>query len=218
MAKACKSMEELNSKYIENRDYKVLTKLVNANITILAIHSGGIEAGTSEVAERISITGNFNLFSFSGLINDQLQCVENEEIRVTSSKFQHPYLQLLMDKSAYTVSVHGCDEENPFLFVGGLDTELINIIKKNLRSRGFNVPDKIRKGLEGINSKNVCNRNLRNKGVQLEIPEGLRKEMFGTGWKKLEDRKNKKTDRFFSFCQCIVESIKEFNMGFKDER
>ena len=218
MTKACESMEALNANYIENKDYRILAKFTGSNTSVLAIHSGGIEAGTGEIAKQIARNGEFNLFTFSGLIKDQLQCVENEEMRVTSSKFQHPYLQLLMDKTSYTISVHGADEENSILYCGGSDTELIKIIKQKLRNEGFTIPDEIRKGLEGVSPKNVCNRNLRNKGVQLEISEGLRKEMFYGDWKNLESRNLPRTEKFHTFCNCIVESIKEFNRGFKNER
>lgn len=63
-----------------------------------------------------------------------------------------------------------------------------NFIKEELRKFNFNVPDKIREGLEGYSNTNICNRNMRNMGIQLEVSQGLRAELFSNQWKEYQKR------------------------------
>ena len=59
------------------------------------------------------------------------------------------------------------------IYVGGLDTKLKAHIIQALRAAGLPVADDHPKYL-GINPRNICNRSLTGKGVQLEVSRHLR--------------------------------------------
>lgn len=44
------SMKELQNETIENEDWEIITEDRDSDVTILAIHGGGIEPATSEIA------------------------------------------------------------------------------------------------------------------------------------------------------------------------
>jgi phage replication-related protein YjqB (UPF0714/DUF867 family) len=73
--------------------------------------------------------------------------------------------------------VHGAKENDHFVYVGGRNEDLKNRIIEKLKHDGFNAKEDAT-GHSGRDAKNICNTCQSTKGVQLEISEGLRKEMF----------------------------------------
>jgi len=205
------SVNEIKTIYVQDQDYSIEYLDRDSDVTILAIHSGGIEGGTGEIAKEIANQGNYNYFLFNGLLNNQTDGPANLALHITSSKFSFEECDKLLEKTNITISVHGADEADAFSYIGGLDTDLKNLIKMQLRSAGFVIPQEIRKGLEGVSSKNICNKNLRSKGIQLEVSQGLRKEFFGEKWKNYVERQQRLNfPIFLNFCSCFVKSIEQF--------
>lgn len=58
------SMKELQENTIEDKDWHIETEDNNSDITILAIHGGGIEPATSELAFVTAQTNEYNYFTF----------------------------------------------------------------------------------------------------------------------------------------------------------
>ena len=54
------SMKKLQNETIENEDWGDITEDRDSNVTILAIHGGGIEPATTELARVIANDGQFN--------------------------------------------------------------------------------------------------------------------------------------------------------------
>jgi len=152
-------------------------------ITVIAIHGGGIEGGTTEVARELSKLGKYKFFSFKGLIDDELDSSENLKLHVTSNKFTNKMCMDMIVDSCSVISIHGADESNELTYVGGRNYLHKEFIKYELKLAGFEVPNKIRIGLEGYSVNNICNKNYKNGGVQLELSKGLRKLMFGDDWR-----------------------------------
>ena len=151
-------------------DYRIRIKRGPSNALIMAPHGGNIEPGTTEVAEAVS--GDIHSFySFEGIKPDR-----NRELHIPSSRFDEP-LALEMSRAVNTtMTIHGCRGREAAVYVGGLDGPLIKEIKKELQNSGFAVGTNTR--LPGCDPRNICNRNKRGKGVQLEITRGLRLLMF----------------------------------------
>lgn len=190
-------------------DYDIIKTDRNSDVTIIAIHGGGIEGGTTEMAELIATEGHYNLFSFMAIRNNSLDCPENEELHVTATKFLNEDCLSLVKKSSKTISLHGCDEEEELSYIGGRDTELVNKIKAELKSNGFHVNDEIREGLGGVSEKNICNKNSKKAGVQIEMSKGLRKILFGDNWKLFEGRQDfVKNEKLFLYIQSIQNALK----------
>ena len=98
-------------------------------------------------------------------------------LHITSINFDEPKCVQLVETSQYVVAVHGCDDKDVSVYVGGLDVDLKRRVVEALKNRGFKA--EIDKGNHSGNySENICNRGIRRRGLQLEISEGLRMSMF----------------------------------------
>ena len=85
----------------------------------------------------------------------------------------------IMAASAESVlTVHGCDDEERLVYVGGLDRERMDGITASLRAAGFEVREHHNPEMQGVHARNICNRGRSGRGVQLEISAGLRRTMF----------------------------------------
>ena len=74
------------------------------------------------------------------------------------------------------VAIHACTGNQRFVYLGGLDKVLKEVIANELESRGIIVP-KGHGRFKGLNPDNICNRGANKKGVQLEITRGLRDDV-----------------------------------------
>ncbi len=83
------------------------------------------------------------------------------------------------------------------VYLGGLDNELKEKIKKALIQAGFTVEKSPRPALQGRSQRNLCNRCRPVGGVQLEISKGLRKKMF------LNLTRQGRKHRIETFCKFI---------------
>ena len=80
---------------------------------------------------------------------------------------------MLVQKSLTVISVHGCTEQKPILFLGGLDINLKNSIAGQLITAGITV-DLSCLAYGGTHKNNICNRGLTGRGVQMECSRPLR--------------------------------------------
>ena len=198
------SLDELNAKEEENTDYEISYKDGLSDVAVIAIHGGGIEPGTSEIAEEISGTEH-SFYSFKG-IKDK----NNRDLHLDSRVFDEPKCIEIVNKSARVVAIHGSDRPNigeESILLGGLDDDLKNKIQNHLKSAGFKV-EKTPDDLLGIDKNNICNKGKNKIGVQIEIQNGLRSNMFEGNHKKKTDRKNK-TAVFDNFVSAIRAAISE---------
>jgi phage replication-related protein YjqB (UPF0714/DUF867 family) len=150
-------------------DYEIEVKETDSNVTVMAIHGGKIEKGTTELAYAIASHNNYNYYSFLGL-----KKTNNFSLHVSSDEFAEAYAMEMISKSKETLSIHGCDGEEEFTYIGGRDTKLKKRIKESLTKFGFTVKKENPKDLAGTSPDNIVNRNIDGRGVQLEISEGLR--------------------------------------------
>ena len=88
------------------------------NILLTAIHGGGIEPGTTELARRVSNVGKYNFYSFEGLRKHN-----NDQLHVTSTNYDEPKLINMLEKSNETISIHGSSGDDPIVYIGGKDTK-----------------------------------------------------------------------------------------------
>ena len=141
-------------------------------ILVIAPHGGGIEQGTSEIAKAIA--GNaFSLYCFEGTK------VEGnfETLHITGTNFDDPDCVRLTSKSKVVLALHGCDDDNEVIYVGGRNENIRTQLIDALKAVGFQAQEDVTTH-SGRDPQNICNRSLPNGGVQLEIAKGLRKKMF----------------------------------------
>lgn len=165
------SFADLSAHEPEGQAY--LRHLINRSesVVILAPHGGGIEPGTSELACAVA-GGDYSLYVFDSLKKDF-----SAELHLTSTRFDDPACLHLLKKATTVLALHGCLEETPLVYVGGLDQSLVQGLLKSLRQAGFRT---LLDGTHhaGRSPRNLCNRGATRAGVQLELSNGLRTQMF----------------------------------------
>ena len=98
------------------------------------------------------------------------------------------------------------------IYIGGLNAELIILTTKKLKSQNFSVVNNTQIPnfpLAGKDVSNITNKCRTNKGMQIEISEGLRGNFF-TGNYRIKAGREKVTDSFNIFCDTIIQSINNF--------
>lgn len=193
-----KSLEELKTHEVKDVDYEEMIKDRDSKVTVLSIHGGFIEYGTTEIAKEIA-KDDLNHFNFSGLKK------KSWRLHVTSHLFNHEGLESLLKKSDTAVSIHGCVLKNlkePAVCIGGLNERLKTLIKIHLEGAGFKVD------LEHFPADypvNVVNR-AQSSGVQLELDYSLRESLF----ENLLESYKKPNENFYAFTDAVRSAIEKY--------
>ena len=155
-------------------DYQVLVRRARPAFAIVAPHGGGIEPGTSEIADAIA-GETLSFYTFEGLKSSG-----NADLHITSTRFDEPMCLTVLGHSAVVVTLHGehSEDDGEGVFIGGLDTALGARIGTRLTRRGFDVREHEDPDLQGREPKNICNRGTSRAGVQLELSRAVRKTLF----------------------------------------
>jgi phage replication-related protein YjqB (UPF0714/DUF867 family) len=175
------------------------TDNLQAQKIVLAIHGGGIEGGTSEIALAVAgyhpatfaqstdCCGVHDLWIFEGLLSR-----DNGDLHVTSTNYDDPIALDLVQNSRRCISLHGFSDSdaNGKIQIGGRDTELKSIVLEELTVAG--IPAQVATDLElnGNDPANICNRTTIGAGVQLEMGTTYRESLFAPGCNTRELRKN----------------------------
>jgi|SRR5215813_2174246 len=182
MADKFDNFDELAANEVAGADYRILLRRATDSIAILAIHGGGIEPGTSEIADAIaeedlSAGTTFSFYTFEGI-----RSKNNSDLHITSTHFDEPQAESLIGDSKVVITIHGehSEEDGEGIFLGGLDVRLGRRIGQALKTAGFQVGKHKNPNLQGIEPENICNRGQTNAGVQLEISRTIRQQMFAS--------------------------------------
>lgn len=189
-----KNYDELKRNQTEGKDYQIYSRLGDSGVTVIALHGGGIEPGTSEIADAVA-GRDHSFYAFEGI-----KSRNNSDLHITSESFDEPKANDLARKSRVVLSLHGCGGDEEVVCVGGLDQDLSTSVKGRLADAGFSAIYSPDPGLHGTSPSNICNRGHTNKGVQLELTRALRREMFDS--LKRSGRKNK-TETFYRFVSVL---------------
>ena len=164
------SFAQLAAGETAGRDYRIrAVERSGSPVLVLAPHGGGIEVGTSELAELVAGTEH-SLFLFEGL----KPWGSNRDLHITSHRFDHPQCLQLSSAHAVSLAIHGCRGES-HVYVGGLDVELTALLRSRLGAAGL--PTSVDgHRYPGRHPLNICNRSARGRGAQLEITNDLRSQ------------------------------------------
>ncbi len=168
-----KNFEELRSNEAEGKQFCVRTEERPGSVIVIAPHGGGIERGTSEIAEAIA-EDRHSLYSFEGLKESG-----NADLHITSTNFDEPRCCELVERHQVVVALHGLEGRLDRVDVGGLDAKLRDRVSQELEAAGF--PSVIvDSGPHAATSpRNICNRGHSQAGVQLEVTRSLRDSLRG---------------------------------------
>lgn len=163
----------------------------------MAPHGGGIEAGTARIASAIA--GNDHAFyAFKGI-----RPQNNFQLHIASHCFDEPRAINLASSSHTIITIHGCKDKIPLVYIGGRDQRLREKIILYLKKIGVITKDPPSPSLGGMHDLNLCNRGLRGKGVQIEISASLRKQLIGAGgWKRARN-----TSQMETFAKAIRQTL-----------
>lgn len=163
------SYKELIQNEIEGQDYTIEVTDKKHPISILAVHGGMIETGTSELTQLIA--GNeFNQYHFKG---------KNFSLHITSSKFDEPKALELAKKSQNCLSIHGfINDAKEAICIGGGDSENASLLAKELQNQFPSIEIEFPcKKYPGKDPSNIVNR-CQNTGIQLEMSGKLRRRLL----------------------------------------
>ena len=154
-------------------DFRVhVVRRANARTVVLAPHGGGIEPGTSEVANKIA-DNDLSLTLLEGI-----KPALNARLHITSTNFDEPQCVELVQAADHVVAIHGERSKQPVAFLGGRDMDLREHLRLELERHGYKVSIHADSELQGSSAANICNRGRRGAGVQLELSSGLRRTFF----------------------------------------
>ncbi|MBB6218345.1 phage replication-related protein YjqB (UPF0714/DUF867 family) [Anaerosolibacter carboniphilus] len=163
----------------EATDYTIKAADMGRDTTILALHGGGIERGTSELVEALKGYGKYNTYLFEGL-----KATDNGSLFLRAIDFDEPTAVSLVKNSDYTVSVIGAAGDEEITYIGGQNKILAELIRLHLINKGYNVKTlSISDRIAGVMNSNIVNKNkLFNDsyqigGVQIAISKGLRDKL-----------------------------------------
>jgi phage replication-related protein YjqB (UPF0714/DUF867 family) len=182
-------------------DFRILLRRAQTPFALVAPHGGGIEAGTSEIADAIA-EEEFSFYAFEGL-----KTSGNSGLHITSTHFDEPLCLTLVSQSAVVVTLHGEEsEDGEGVFVGGKDRDLGTSLGAALAAKGFVVRRHPNPQLQGTEPENICNRGTSGMGVQFELSRSVRREMFES--LSREGRKCP-TAKFRTFVDVIREGLEQ---------
>ena len=167
-----KTFEKLCEHAIEGQDFQIRAADRLGQIAIVAPHGGGIEPGTSEIAEAIA-GATLSFYAFEGIRSNN-----NRELHITSTRFREPRCAALVATSPLVVTIHGEEGDDEAVFIGGLAVNAVGVFRRTLEAAGFSVERHADPGLQGESRDNICNLGQRREGVQLELSSGLRSTFF----------------------------------------
>ncbi|MER5362318.1 poly-gamma-glutamate hydrolase family protein [Streptomyces sp. NPDC002785] len=196
-------------------DYADTTR-IGATWAAIAIHGGGIEGGSGEMAREISRGGSaMAYYEFAGLKSSN-----NVSLHITSTNFDEPMGRTLVAGVRRCLSFHGCvgTDGVPETAIGGLDTELVGRLTDSLTRAGFLVntaPSEI----AGTDPANICNRTASNAGVQLEMSRALRNAFFpgGRNTRAVRDS-GARTDDFYRYASAVRSAVPRAGPGVPGQR
>ena len=171
---------------------------------VMAIHGGGIERGTSEIAlavagyhpdtlvAAIDNLGLHDFWLFEGLLPSG-----NGKLHVTASHYDEPIATELVQNVRRCISLHGCldTQANGKIQIGGRDHQLRDIVLEELTIAGIPAEITTNKMLGGESPDNIANKTKILGCVQLEMGASYRSSLFGTNTQP--DRKKTTNTQFW---------------------
>jgi phage replication-related protein YjqB (UPF0714/DUF867 family) len=193
-----RDFNHLTTHEVAGVDYHIRTRRAGTTL-IIAPHGGGIEPGTSELAEAIA-GADHSLYIFEGT-----KPQGNGDLHITSAHFDETSCVAMLAHADVVLAIHGEERPDIAVFIGGRDTERVTRVTASLTDHGFDVRAVDRPHLDGRAANNVCNRGRSGAGIQLEIAEGLRRTFFQQ--LSPRPRRQRTTAAFDSFVAAVREAL-----------
>ncbi|MFU9124197.1 poly-gamma-glutamate hydrolase family protein [Proteus sp. WDL240414] len=157
----------------DQANFNIKCKMENRSeiYAIMAPHGGKIEQGTTGISIAIA-REDLSLYIFNGN-----KPKNNGTLHITSSRFDEPQCEKILENVQTVLAIHGAKdpetEPKERVWVGGnlgkiFETHLIETLSS------LELCIEINSNLLGENPKNICNRGISQRGMQLELTKSLR--------------------------------------------
>ncbi|WP_428957962.1 poly-gamma-glutamate hydrolase family protein [Streptomyces sp. cg35] len=191
-------------------DYRLLVRTPpGSRLAHIAIHGGGIEPGTTEIADYLAGSAN-RFYSFDGMLTSG-----NADLHITSTNFDEPQALSLVSASDFVISWHGMSGTDAITYLGGLDTDLADRIRGSLEQAGF-IVEEASSEIAGADPTNICNKGARSMGVQLELTNGLRRSFFEDFTRAGRDT-GVRTGAFYAYTAAVASALNGLDVPSKAE-
>jgi len=154
---------------------------------VMAVHGGGIEAGTSEIAlatagfhpatltPSVDGLGTHDFWLFEGLLPQG-----NGRLHVTASNYDDPIATELVRNARRCISLHGCTDRqaNGKIQLGGLDHELRDLVLEELTAAYIAAEISTNPMLDGSLPDNIANKTRIGGCAQLEMATSFRSSLY----------------------------------------
>ena len=154
---------------IKDKDYRLIFRDCSADATIVAVHGGGIEPLTSELATAIA-GQEHNLYDFRGL-----RAQGNDMLRIPIHRFDDMRLQNLMKRSQTAIAIQGAADATEIVHLGGRNKRLREIVREHLQQAGFETAGPT--GCRPAHDPALFFNWPAQGGIQIELPTCLRAQM-----------------------------------------
>jgi phage replication-related protein YjqB (UPF0714/DUF867 family) len=155
-------------------------------VLILTPHGGGIEPGSTELVQYISNKEKYSSYTFDALLSSG-----NTRLHITSTNFDEPYALDISSKHWFSLSIHGYGSTSKHTYIGGADFTMLKKVEAELKKAGFSASSSdTPEGISGTDPDNIVNRNVRGKGVQIEISTAQRQAFFANNDYRSSNRDN----------------------------
>lgn len=176
MADVYANYGQLAAVEVEGVDYtRTVSGIPRAVWSMIAVHGGGIEAGSGELAQAVAGT-QAGCYVFAGIKSSG-----NTTLHITSTNFDEPRGLALVAGTTKTLSMHGfAGSGAKETAIGGGDATTIAALTTRLTADGFTVIAPAVE-IDGNDPNNICNKNRSGAGVQLELSLAQRQAFFPSG-------------------------------------
>ena len=170
MSEPLSSFAELVLHARRDRDYRLKLLDLRAGATVIAIHGGGIEPLTSELAAAIA-GSEYNLYDLQGI-----RPVGNDELRIPIARFDEMRLGAMVKRGETALSIDGVPGDEPLVHMGGGNHRLKHLLADRFSEAGWIVAGPATPGAAHDPTRfyNRCTLG----GVHVELSEGLRCSMI----------------------------------------
>lgn len=194
---------------VEGVDYlRTVVTVPGARYASVAIHGGGIEAGSGEMAQYVAGT-TMSYYEFDGI-----KPTGNSALHITSTLFDEPLGVALISACQRALSFHGFAGTVGVAetAVGGGDAVRARLVANALTNAGFTVitaPSEI----AGSDPANFCNR-ATSGGVQLEMSNALRQSFFpGGSTSKATRDSGVREPAFYAYAAAVLSALGDWPAG-----
>lgn len=200
----------------DKKDYDISISDQNSDVTVLAIHGGGIEANTSKISRDLATPRNWNRYTFSA--HGRPQCLLGKTnfnvLHITSTSFNHQTAIDLVKAHPKSISIHGYIKARGYpdgvICVGGRNQgqikAFINYVNANSSTftdqggynlQPINTPEASsgfcvdrEPYLKGVSKRNIVNKNSKGEGLQLEFSPTMREDLVDRAEKRNKTLQN----------------------------